>query len=47
MHPEIRRPGPGPCPICGMALEPVDVAAEAGPSHELTDMTRRFWAGVA
>src|SRR6478752_8715408 len=18
MHPEIRRPGPGPCPICGM-----------------------------
>ena len=47
MHPEIRRPGPGPCPICGMALEPVDVAAETGPSHELTDMTRRFWAGVA
>jgi len=47
MHPEIRRPGPGSCPICGMALEPVDVSAQTGPSPELTDMTRRFWVGVA
>ena len=23
MHPEIRRPGPGSCPKCGMALEPI------------------------
>jgi hypothetical protein len=37
MHPEIRRPGPSACPICGMALEPVMVAAEAGPSAELVD----------
>ena len=47
MHPEIRRPGPGPCPICGMALEPVTVSADSGPSPELADMTRRFWVGVA
>src|SRR5580704_16256655 len=30
MHPEIRRDGPGSCPICGMALEPLTVTAEAG-----------------
>lgn len=47
MHPEIRRPGPGSCPICGMALEPVTVTANTGPSPELADMTRRFWVGVA
>lgn len=47
MHPEIRRPGPGSCPICGMALEPVTVSADSGPSPELADMTRRFWVGVA
>ena len=47
MHPEIRRPGPGSCPICGMALEPVMATADDGPSPELRDMTRRFWVGVA
>jgi heavy metal translocating P-type ATPase len=47
MHPEIRQLGPGPCPICGMALEPVTVSAESGPSAELADMTRRFWVAVA
>ena len=47
MHPEIRRPGPGSCPICGMALEPVLATADSGPSPELRDMTRRFWVGVA
>lgn len=47
MHPEIRRPGPGSCPICGMALEPVFVTVDTGPSHELADMTRRFWVGLA
>ena len=46
MHPEIRQVGPGSCPICGMALEPVLVSAEAGPNHELIDMTRRFWIGL-
>ncbi len=46
MHPEIRQVGPGSCPICGMALEPVLVTAEAAPNHELADMTRRFWIGL-
>ena len=31
MHPEIRQVGPGSCPICGMALEPEVVTAEADP----------------
>src|SRR4051812_48486471 len=47
MHPEVRQVGPGSCPICGMALEPVLATAETGPSHELKDMTRRFWIGLA
>jgi Cu+-exporting ATPase len=47
MHPEIRQIGLRNCPICGMALEPVTVAAEEGPSAELVDMTRRFWAALA
>ncbi len=47
MHPEIRQVGPGSCPICGMALEPVTPAAETGPNPELVDMTRRFWVAVA
>ena len=46
MHPEIRQPGPGACPICGMALEPVTVTANSGPSPELADMTRRFWVAL-
>jgi Cu+-exporting ATPase len=46
MHPEIRQVGPGSCPICGMALEPVLAAAETGPNPELVDMTRRFWIGL-
>ncbi len=47
MHPEIRQEGPGTCPICGMALEPVTAAPEQGPNPELVDMTRRFWVGLA
>ena len=47
MHSQIRQVGPGSCPICGMALEPVLATAETGPSHELVDMTRRFWIGLA
>ena len=31
MHPEVRQVGPGACPICGMALEPETVSAEAAP----------------
>ena len=47
MHPEVRQDGPGSCPICGMALEPLDAAAAAGPNPELSDMSKRFWIGLA
>jgi len=47
MHAQVRQMGPGNCPICGMALEPVLVTAETGESPELRDMTRRFWIGTA
>src|SRR3954451_16286157 len=46
MHPEVRQVGPGACPMCGMALEPVLVGADTGPNEELVDMTRRFWIGL-
>jgi Cu+-exporting ATPase len=46
MHPQIRQKGPGSCPICGMALEPEMVTADAGPNPELKDMSRRFWVGL-
>jgi Cu+-exporting ATPase len=46
MHPEIRQVGPGSCPICGMALEPLLTTADTGPNPELVDMTRRFWIGL-
>lgn len=47
MHPQIRQVGPGSCPICGMALEPELVTAEAQPNPELADMSRRLWIGLA
>jgi Cu+-exporting ATPase len=47
MHPEIVRSGPGSCPICGMALEPIAPTAAEAANPELADMTRRFWIGVA
>jgi P-type Cu+ transporter len=47
MHPEVRQVGPGVCPICGMALEPVVATAATGPNPELADMTRRFWISLA
>jgi Cu+-exporting ATPase len=43
MHPEIRRDGPGQCPICGMALEPLEPSLDDAPNPELVDMSRRFW----
>jgi len=45
MHPEVRADMPGPCPVCGMALEPMGAARADNP--ELRAMTRRFWAGAA
>ncbi|MDP9422050.1 MAG: heavy metal translocating P-type ATPase [Pseudomonadota bacterium] len=47
MHPEIRRDGPGQCPICGMALEPLEPSLEEEANPELIDMTRRFWVSAA
>ena len=47
MHSQIRRSEPGNCPICGMALEPLQPAREAAQNLELRDMTRRFWIGAA
>ncbi len=41
MHPEIKQVGPGSCPKCGMALEPI-IATEDDKT-ELNDMSRRFW----
>ncbi|WP_268874618.1 copper-transporting P-type ATPase [Roseovarius indicus] len=47
MHAQVRHPGPGSCPICGMGLEPETVSLEDdGPNPELVDFTRRFWAGA-
>jgi Cu+-exporting ATPase len=47
MHPQIRRNGPGQCPICGMALEPLEPSLEEGANPELIDMSRRFWISAA
>ncbi|HEX3694914.1 MAG TPA: heavy metal translocating P-type ATPase [Polyangia bacterium] len=47
MHSEVLRDRPGPCPICGMALEPRQITIDEGPSPELVDMTRRFWFAAA
>src|SRR5258705_332114 len=46
MHPEIRHIGPGNCPKCGMALEPLLIEPEAD-TAELDDMTRRLWVSAA
>jgi Cu+-exporting ATPase len=48
MHPEVRQVGPGSCPKCGMALEPLEVTAvDEEPSAELADMSRRFRVSLA
>ncbi len=46
MHPQIRRTEPGQCPICGMALEPLEPTLDEPPNPELIDMTRRFWVSA-
>ncbi|MDE0412620.1 MAG: YHS domain-containing protein, partial [Gammaproteobacteria bacterium] len=46
MDPEIVQEGPGDCPVCGMALEPMMPAAAAGPNPELADFRRRLWIGL-
>lgn len=46
MHPEVAQTGPGTCPKCGMALEPMQPTAEEGPDPELISMQRRSWIGT-
>ncbi|MEO5987843.1 MAG: heavy metal translocating P-type ATPase [Candidatus Eisenbacteria bacterium] len=46
MHPEFRQRGPGACPKCGMALEPLTVSLDDTENPELADMTRRLWVGA-
>jgi Cu+-exporting ATPase len=43
MHPQIRQPAPGNCPICGMALEPLMPSLDDDENPELADFRRRFW----
>lgn len=47
MHPEVVQEGPGSCPKCGMALEPMQPSLDDGPDPELVDMQRRFWISGA
>jgi Cu+-exporting ATPase len=47
MHPQIVQLGPGSCPICGMALEPMDAFAEVEADPEYDSMLRRFWVSAA
>ncbi|MCC6487122.1 MAG: heavy metal translocating P-type ATPase [Candidatus Hydrogenedentes bacterium] len=47
MDPEVRQIGPGTCPKCGMALEPIELSLEETSNPELDDMTRRFWIAFA
>ncbi|MCC7036471.1 MAG: copper-translocating P-type ATPase [Alphaproteobacteria bacterium] len=46
MCPGVRSDVPASCPVCGMALEPEFVTADAGPNHELEYMRRRFWGAA-
>jgi P-type Cu+ transporter len=47
MHPEIVQIGPGTCPKCGMALEPMDIVAEEQVDPEYESMCKRFWVAAA
>ena len=47
MHPEVRQPGAGACPDCGMALERLAVTVPSGAEPELREMRRRFWISLA
>src|SRR3989475_740573 len=47
MAPQIPQLGRAPCPICGMAREPMDVFAEVEADPEYDSMRRRFWVSGA
>ncbi|WP_329743102.1 heavy metal translocating P-type ATPase [Dyella sp. A6] len=42
MHPDVQQVGPGDCPKCGMALEPMMPSLDEDGSDELRSMARRF-----
>ena len=47
MHPEIRQIGPGTCPKCGMALEPLLPDLDKDEDNtEYLDFRRRFWGSL-
>jgi len=46
MHSQIRKIGPGSCPICGMALGPVTMSAAEDDNAEYRMMLRRFWVST-
>jgi Cu+-exporting ATPase len=46
MDPEVLSDHPGPCPICGMALEPRVITADEGPTTEENNLKRRFFIGL-
>jgi Cu+-exporting ATPase len=46
MHPQIRKIGPGSCPICGMALEPLNFSDQPEDNSEYRSMLQRFWVGT-
>ena len=46
MDPQIVQIGPGTCPICGMALEPMDIVADDQPDPEYESMLKRFWVSA-
>lgn len=46
MHPQVRRIGPGKCPICGMALEP-ELPAEHEDDSEIRRVRSKFWIALA
>src|SRR5437667_911468 len=47
MHPQMIQIGPGSCPICGMALERMDVFADVEADPEYDSMRLRFWISAA
>jgi len=47
MHPEVKEPQQTPCPLCGMALDPVGVFLDPADDPELIDMRRRLWISAA
>ncbi|MFL6606239.1 MAG: copper-transporting P-type ATPase [Steroidobacteraceae bacterium] len=46
MHPQIRQLGPGSCPICGMALEPL-LPSGTEDDREVRAVRRKFWISLA